>query len=251
MRPVVEIPKRAKEDIKPKDIEYIPSDDEAIASSSDEDEFEEDLEDESPPPKKRKLIIADIKAKSRSKTTCKKSSDPSSRVRPLISSSNGRRQAADQSDLPPISSIPAMFDDMVSHAPDLEKVVDRLNGRKLRVATMCSGTESPLLALRMITRSLFKQTGKKLEIEHIFSCEIEPFKQAYIERNFAPPILFRDVLELCNDYAYSLPSKMLIKSHCLRRKSTRSRERGHPHRRDLLRRLLGTEPQQENHRSKR
>ena len=26
---------------------------------------------------------------------------------------------------------------------------------------------------------------------HVFSCEIEPFKQAYIERNFAPPILFR------------------------------------------------------------
>lgn len=68
---------------------------------------------------------------------------------------------------------------------------------------MCSGTESPLLALRMITRALEEQTGKKLDIEHIFSCEIEPFKQAYIERNFAPPILFRDVLELADDYAYN------------------------------------------------
>lgn len=94
-----------------------------------------------------------------------------------------------------------MFDDLVTRAAKLDKVVDRLNGRKLRVATMCSGTEAPLLALRMITRSLFKQTGKKLEIEHVFSCEIEPFKQAYIERNFSPPILFRDVLELADDYA--------------------------------------------------
>jgi hypothetical protein len=33
-------------------------------------------------------------------------------------------------------------------------------------------------------------------VEHVFSCEIEPYKQAYIERNFAPPILFRDVREL-------------------------------------------------------
>ena len=33
-------------------------------------------------------------------------------------------------------------------------------------------------------------------MEHVFSCEIEPFKQAYIERNFAPPILFRDIREL-------------------------------------------------------
>jgi hypothetical protein len=95
-----------------------------------------------------------------------------------------------------------MFDDLVSRAENLGGVVDQLNGRKLRVATMCSGTESPLLALRMITRSLFKETGKKLEVEHIFSCEIEPFKQAYIERNFAPPILFRDVIELADDYAY-------------------------------------------------
>ena len=118
--------------------------------------------------------------------------------------SRGARQAADQSNLPPISDIPRMFDDLVSRAGKLDKLVHQLNGRPLRVATMCSGTESPLLALRMITRSLFKQTGKKLEIDHIFSCEIEPFKQAYIERNFAPPILFRDVLELEHDYAYAL-----------------------------------------------
>ncbi len=30
----------------------------------------------------------------------------------------------------------------------------------------------------------------------MFSCEIEPWKQAYIERNFQPPILFRDIREL-------------------------------------------------------
>ena len=35
----------------------------------------------------------------------------------------------------------------------------------------------------------------------MFSCEIEPFKQAYIERNFAPPILFRDIRELDEDQA--------------------------------------------------
>ena len=40
------------------------------------------------------------------------------------------------------------------------------------------------------------QYGVKLDIEHLFSCEIEPFKQAYIERNFQPPLLFRDIREL-------------------------------------------------------
>jgi hypothetical protein len=162
-------------------------------SPSDESSSLED-HDTGPPNKRKKLIIVkDAKLKPRRPAVQRKLNASAAPRAP--------RQAADQSDLPPIASIPKMFDDLVTRAAKLDTVVDRLNGRKLRVATMCSGTESPLLALRMITRSLFKQTGKRLEIEHIFSCEIEPFKQAYIERNFSPPILFRDVLELANDYA--------------------------------------------------
>lgn len=48
----------------------------------------------------------------------------------------------------------------------------------------------------MIARAVGEQYGVTLGFEHVFSCEIEPFKQAYIERNFAPPLLFRDVTEL-------------------------------------------------------
>ncbi|EPQ56257.1 hypothetical protein GLOTRDRAFT_115584 [Gloeophyllum trabeum ATCC 11539] len=105
------------------------------------------------------------------------------------------------SDLPPISDIRAMFSDLVSHIPDIQKVAKRIQGRTLRVATMCSGTESPLLALEMICEAIQEQYRVTLKIEHVFSCEIEPFKQAYIERNFRPPILFRDVCELSEDYA--------------------------------------------------
>ena len=190
-KPIKEGTKSAKEDKKPFKVE----DDDGLFSNDDEViDISDDYDSDTPLPKKRqKIIVSECKTQPRKVQTQRKFN---------VTSNRGPRQAADQSDLPPISSIPAMFDDMVSHAPELGKVVDRLNGRKLRVATMCSGTESPLLALRMITRSLFKETGKKLEVEHIFSCEIEPFKQAYIERNFAPPILFRDVLELSNDYAY-------------------------------------------------
>lgn len=34
------------------------------------------------------------------------------------------------------------------------------------------------------------------DIRHIFSAEIDPLRQAYIQRNFRPPRLFRDVKEL-------------------------------------------------------
>ncbi|EAU90488.2 DNA repair protein rad8 [Coprinopsis cinerea okayama7 len=111
--------------------------------------------------------------------------------------------AADPADLPPINEIPAIFDDLVSKIPEIKDVTERVQGRKLRVATMCSGTESPLLALELIQKSIEDQHGIKLEVEHVFSCEIEPFKQAYIERNFQPPILFRDVCELGDDEAHT------------------------------------------------
>lgn len=108
----------------------------------------------------------------------------------------------DTSSLPPIHEIPAMFADLVSRVPQIKDVAEHIRGRKLRVATMCSGTESPLLALDLICRSIEEQYDVPLHVEHVFSCEIEPFKQAYIERNFHPPLLFRDVCELGDTHAY-------------------------------------------------
>lgn len=55
----------------------------------------------------------------------------------------------------------------------------------------------------MIANAVKAQHGVDLRFDHAFSCEIEPFKQAYIERNFAPPILFRDVTELGRDKAHT------------------------------------------------
>ena len=107
-----------------------------------------------------------------------------------------KSSSIENSDLPPIHEIPSIFADLVSRIPDIKGVAQHLKGRKMRVATMCSGTESPLLALNLICRNISEQYGIDLEYEHVFSCEIEPFKQAYIERNFQPPLLFRDVCEL-------------------------------------------------------
>ena len=107
----------------------------------------------------------------------------------------------DTSDLPPIHEVPAMFADLVSRIPQIKDVAEHIKGRKLRVATMCSGTESPLLALDLICGAINEQYGVPFDVEHVFSCEIEPFKQAYIERNFHPPLLFRDVCELGETHA--------------------------------------------------
>lgn len=123
-------------------------------------------------------------------------------------------------ELPPISDVSEIADDMTRKAlaNGFQKVLDHIGSRKLRVATMCSGTESPILAIQLISDSklrddlpllfhladadylfftgLKKLFGQDFEYDHLFSAEIVPFKQAYIERNFQPPIMFRDIKEL-------------------------------------------------------
>ena len=128
--------------------------------------------------------------------------------------------------LPVITEPQAMLDDMLARILQgnsndsnngIQTLVQKLSHRPLRIATMCSGTESPLLALDMLQKSIrdacrdhpdiFGATNDDettvFQLEHVFSCEIEPFKQAYIERNFHPPILFRDIRELGQDQAYT------------------------------------------------
>ncbi|KAI9733937.1 MAG: hypothetical protein M1834_002592 [Cirrosporium novae-zelandiae] len=110
------------------------------------------------------------------------------------------RPAIDRN-LPPLSDISLIFRDLVSNATTkgLEVALKDLAKAEciLRVATLCSGTEAPILALQLIQEA-FTVTNPAItfEFEHLFSAEIEPFKQAYIERNFRPPILFRDIVEL-------------------------------------------------------
>lgn len=114
---------------------------------------------------------------------------------------NRNKIHADDMKLAPLSTMPEIFHDIVRRNPELRNVAEAFKGRKFRVATMCSGTESPLLALQLICEAIKDILGADLEVDHVFSCEIEPFKQAYIERNFHPPILFRDVTELGGEEA--------------------------------------------------
>lgn len=55
--------------------------------------------------------------------------------------------------LKPISDIKDIFGDITNKACELglKKVVTHLKGRKLKIATMCSGTESPLLAIQLVS----------------------------------------------------------------------------------------------------
>jgi hypothetical protein len=57
--------------------------------------------------------------------------------------------------LPPIHELEEIFQDISKKAitNGIQAAIRHLGSRKLRVVTMCSGTESPLLALEMVSKS--------------------------------------------------------------------------------------------------
>ncbi len=70
----------------------------------------------------------------------------------------------------------------------------------LNVATICSGSDAPLFALpdsELGCEPLGH--GRRSKVNHLFSCEIEPFKQAFIRLNVNENVvIFRDVVELAS-----------------------------------------------------
>jgi hypothetical protein len=99
--------------------------------------------------------------------------------------------------LPPIDNIEDAFKDMTAKAMELglADVLKKLGKRQFCVATMCSGTESPLLAFKQISKALEQAGHPPIKVHQKFAAEIEVFKQAFIERNQSPEIIFRDVRE--------------------------------------------------------
>lgn len=65
----------------------------------------------------------------------------------------------------------------------------------VHLQTVCSGTDAPAIALSIASKALAAE-GVHLQVRHEMSCEKEPFKQAYIARNFPGVPVFSDVVEL-------------------------------------------------------
>ena len=73
----------------------------------------------------------------------------------------------------------------------------------LKLGTACSGTDAPALALTLVNeqmrlRKLGTDHNKLFFNEHVFSCENEAFKSAYLARNF-DSTLYPDIAHLCDN----------------------------------------------------
>ncbi|KAL2264913.1 hypothetical protein VTJ83DRAFT_7423 [Remersonia thermophila] len=96
--------------------------------------------------------------------------------------------------LPPLSDPHEMIEDMIRRINPTKLSEFAF---KLSVGTICSGTDAPIYALKMIQEALYDLGyGACFEFEHHFSAEIEPAKQGFIRRNLDDIVIFRDVIEL-------------------------------------------------------
>jgi hypothetical protein len=203
----------AKRRAKDEDEEDVSDVDEVSSAASEEldvdvsfdSEAEEEEEVIAPPRKGRKSDSSQKKEKKKpappkrkaapKKSTALKSKDPNEHSASDATNRILKSPYTAGDGLPPLCEPQDMFDDMIARL-STEVDLTCLHNKEFRVATMCSGTESPLLAADMISNALWQHHNVRLHWTHVFSCEIEPFKQAYIERNFQPPLLFRDIREL-------------------------------------------------------
>eukprot|EP00501_MAST-03F_sp_TOSAG23-6_P000813 GSMAST32.ASY1.ANO1.843.1 assembled CDS len=80
----------------------------------------------------------------------------------------------------------------------------------ITVQTACSGTDGPVIALQIfkeIATELRKRQETlcgehwKFDYQHVMSCEIVPFKQAYLVRNFEDVKVFADIKEIAKSEA--------------------------------------------------
>ncbi|GAB1209695.1 hypothetical protein APSETT445_008476 [Aspergillus pseudonomiae] len=112
----------------------------------------------------------------------------------------GKRRLSTQLalNLPPLHKLSDIYRSITARALELNLGVflQHIGSKPLRVVTACSGTESPLLALELVQDNLRKHFDRDFSFRHLFSAEIVPYKQRYIDNNFHPRLLFRDVTQL-------------------------------------------------------
>jgi len=97
------------------------------------------------------------------------------------------------------SDVPGMVRRLVAVLSDGEVAAlsRKWSASPLRVATVCSGTDAPILGLDMLRDALYARSGRhKIGIEHVFSCEKVKFKRDFVAATTRPALLFQDVTEV-------------------------------------------------------
>lgn len=195
----------------------------AASSSEDEEmEFESESEDEAPRRKKKK-------GKASKKTAAKKAAVPAAKDTGTKPKQGKKMCDMFQPINPPLYKTESLEEIHQKHdfldpcgMEGSDDIVDRLVGEQvdkigallqgalkskdigsaanpLQLGTACSGTDAPALALNLVQEQMeLRGLGDLFAFTHEFSCENDPFKQAYLERNF-DSTLYPDITKLSDE----------------------------------------------------
>jgi hypothetical protein len=79
-------------------------------------------------------------------------------------------------------------------------------GRPLRVATGCSGTDTPVLVLKKLFARWSDRFDFTLAIDHLWSCDNNAEAREFILHHFTPRYMFEDVVTLGRQVAWDMRS---------------------------------------------
>ncbi|CAJ1339339.1 unnamed protein product, partial [Effrenium voratum] len=92
-------------------------------------------------------------------------------------------------------------------ADDMGLPKSLLQKQVLRIGTMCSGTDAPVLVARALEKEL-RACGSEVSFQHAFSVEFDAAKQEFLKANFPDcPLLFRDCTQMGRKRAFEVLSR--------------------------------------------
>lgn len=94
----------------------------------------------------------------------------------------------------PLCDLREITDAMIRIARSIGLALYRINGRPhfIRVGTVCSGTDAPIHVMEMFSMFKDEEGNPIFQISNEFACEIEWWKQSFLNRNSKPKLLFMD-----------------------------------------------------------
>lgn len=82
--------------------------------------------------------------------------------------------------------------------------------RVITVGTACSGSELYMLTLDPLAEALSGHTGCHISFRHVWACELNEKKRAWIRAHFCPEFLFTDVVEVARGVAKDMLTGRLV-----------------------------------------
>ena len=73
--------------------------------------------------------------------------------------------------------------------------------RVVTVGTVCSGSELYMLSLEPLAKVLSATIGCRVSFRHMWACELNPKKRAWIRKHFCPEYLFADLKDVAEGKA--------------------------------------------------